>query len=291
MIFSRSFRVRNYECDANGHLNSANYLRWMQETAFDASAALGYDQARYSEIGHYWIIRETEIEYLNPLYYNDRVVVRTWISDFRRVSSRRRYEFYLEGSDKLCARAFSDWVYLDAVRQYPASIPKSFAAASFPEGIPESYPPRQPFLKPPAPPPGTFSIRRNVSWQDLDPMQHVNNAVYMAYANECGFQAIAAFGWGWQRMKEEGLAILLRRCHIQYLEPALLNDELEIATWVSGVRRSTATRHYTIRRDGDQALLCQANMLGVWVDTTNGRPVRIPPQFIEDFAPNIAADA
>lgn len=287
ILFNRSFRVRNYECDANGHLNSVNYLRWMQEAAFDASAALGYDQARYSEIGHYWIIRETEIEYLRPLYYNDRVVVRTWISDFRRVSSRRRYEFYLEGSGELCAQAFSDWVYLDAVRQYPASIPKSFAAAFFPEGIPEIYPPRQPFPKPPAPPPGKFSIQRSVSWQDLDPMQHVNNAVYLAYANECGFQAIAAFGWHWQRMKEEGLAILLRRCQIQYLEPALLDDELEISTWVSGVHRSTATRHYAIRRARDQALLCQANMLGVWVELQSGKPVRIPTQFLKDFAPNI----
>ncbi len=288
MIFNRSFRVRNYECDANGHLNSVNYLRWMQETAFDASAAAGYDQARYSETGHYWIIRETEIEYLRPLHYNDRVIVRTWISDFRRVSSRRRYEFYLEDSGEMCAQAYSDWVYLDAVRQYPASIPKSFAADFFPDGAPETYPPRQPFPKPPEPPPGKFSIQHRVNWQDLDPMQHVNNAVYMTYANECGFQAIAAFDWPWKRMKEEGLAILLRRCQIQYLEPALLDDELEISTWVSGIHRSTATRHYSIHRGRDQALLCRANMLEVWVEIESGIPVKIPTQFLKDFAPIIS---
>jgi hypothetical protein len=33
----------------------------MQETAFDASTAAGYDQARYAELGHHWLIRETEI--------------------------------------------------------------------------------------------------------------------------------------------------------------------------------------------------------------------------------------
>ena len=31
----RSFRVRHYECDAFGHLNNTNYVRYMQETAFD----------------------------------------------------------------------------------------------------------------------------------------------------------------------------------------------------------------------------------------------------------------
>ena len=46
-IHERTFRVRYYECDAYGHVNHANYLRYMQETAFDASAAVGYEIARY----------------------------------------------------------------------------------------------------------------------------------------------------------------------------------------------------------------------------------------------------
>jgi acyl-CoA thioester hydrolase len=122
-------------------------------------------------------------------------------------------------------------------------------------------------------------------------MRHVNNAVYMSYASECGFQAIAAFGWPWDRLRAESLAIVIRRCQIQYLQPALYDDELEISTWVSDVRRSMATRHYTIRRTRDGALLSQANMLGVWMDTQSGKPMRIPRQFLEDFAPNIVSEA
>ena len=45
MIHERAFRVRQYECDPYGHVNHANYLRYMQEAAFDASAAVGYDFA------------------------------------------------------------------------------------------------------------------------------------------------------------------------------------------------------------------------------------------------------
>ena len=37
------FHVRYYECDPFGHMNNANHLRWMQEAAFAASAAVGYD--------------------------------------------------------------------------------------------------------------------------------------------------------------------------------------------------------------------------------------------------------
>ena len=51
-IHYETFRVRYYECDAYGHLNNTNYLRWMQEAAFAASSAVGYDFARYNEMGH-----------------------------------------------------------------------------------------------------------------------------------------------------------------------------------------------------------------------------------------------
>ncbi|HZY44476.1 MAG TPA: acyl-CoA thioesterase [Anaerolineae bacterium] len=40
------FKVRYTECDQNGHVNNANYLRYMQEAAFDAStsAANNFDR-------------------------------------------------------------------------------------------------------------------------------------------------------------------------------------------------------------------------------------------------------
>ena len=89
----RTFRVRHYECDAYGHVNYANYLRYMQEAAFDASAAAGYDLDRYEAMGRHWLVRETDIEYLRPLRYGDTVQVKTWVADFRRIRSRRAYEF------------------------------------------------------------------------------------------------------------------------------------------------------------------------------------------------------
>jgi len=290
LTHTRTFRVRHSECDAYGHLNSVNYLRFMQETAFDASAAGGYDLQRYTAMKRYWLIRETDIEYFEPIPYDASVEVKTWISDFRRVTSRRAYEFRRAETGSLCARAFTDWVFLDSETQQPAAIPSALIADFFPEGLPDSFPARSGFLRPPAPPSGIFTTRRRVAWHDLDSMFHVNNAVYMGYASECGFQAITAFGWPWDRFLEQGLAILIRRCQIQYLQPALYDDELEISAWTSNVRRSMATRHYAIRRVRDEALLSQANMLGVWVSTASGKPMRIPSQFLEDFAPNITTE-
>jgi acyl-CoA thioester hydrolase len=95
-------------------LYHANYLRYMQEAAFDASAAVGYDKARYDALGTLWLAHETEIEYFLPIHYGDAVEIKTWVGDFRRVRSRRFYEFRRAGADELLARASTDWVYLDA---------------------------------------------------------------------------------------------------------------------------------------------------------------------------------
>lgn len=290
LIHTRPFRIRAYECDAYGHLYNANYLRLMQETAFDASAAAGYDLARYDAMQRTWLIRETEIEYILPLRYNDEVEIKTWVADFRRASSRRRYEFWKKDSNELAARAYTDWVFIDQNNNRLTQAPPEMHRAFLPEGIPENFPARAPFPSAPPPPPGAYRMRRGVVWQDIDLMQHVNNAVYLDYVTECGMQVVAAHHWPVTRMLDEGFGILLRRNQVQYLQPALLNDALEITTWFSNPRFAMATRHYEIKRAGDSALLCRVHALGVWVDLKSGRPIRIPKEMLADFAPNQAVE-
>jgi len=284
----RTFRVRHYECDAYGYVKYANYLNYVQEAAFDASAAAGYDLARYEAMGRHWLVRETDIEYLYPLRYGDSVQVKTWVADFRRVRSRRAYELRLAGSGGLVARAHTDWVFLDSATGRPAAIPPAMMAAFFPEGVPEQAPPRSRFPSAPPPPPGVFRLRRRVEWRDIDTAQHVNNAVYLAYLEECEVQAAATHGWPQARMRTEGFAVVARRHQIEYRQPGVLGDELELATWVSDVEDATAVRHYTVARVSDGALLARARMLWGTVDVKTEQPIRIPDAFLADLAPNTA---
>lgn len=293
LVYEHPFSIRFYECDAHGHVNNATYLRYMQEAAFAASAAAGYDFGRYAALGQSWLIRETEIEYLAPLVYGDTLTVKTWVDDFRRVRSRRMYEFYKNGGPDPIARAQTDWIYLDTATSRPVAIPDHLKAAFFPEGIPPGIPAQEgkrvPFPEPPPAPPGMFTATRRVEWRDVDGVGHVNNAVYLSYIEDTGIQVGAAFGWTMQRMAEAGFAIIPRQHRIEYLQPALMDDELAIQTWVSNGRRSTATRHYLIRRVHDGALLARVNTLYVWVSTESFRPIRIPGEFWKDFEPNIVA--
>lgn len=289
-VFERAFRIRHYECDAYGHVNHAQYLRFMQETAFDASAAVGYDMARYDELGVMWLIRQTGITYERPLRYGDTVIVKTWVADFRRVRSRRMYEMRQAASGQRVAAAHTDWVLLDQRSQRPVTIPPEMMAAFFPEGPPARVSHYKTFPDPPPPPPGVYTMRRRVAWRDLDTVQHVNNANYMVYFEECGITTAVAHGWPISRMIHAGFGIVARNYQIDYRLPALLGDELAVSTWISDVKRASAVRHYTLKRVQDDALLARARALWVWIDLDSGHPIRIPPDLIADFQPNIGED-
>lgn len=285
-FLERAFRVRAYECDPYNHVNHANYLRYMQEAAFDASAAVGYDTARYREMGYQWLIRETDITYLRPLVYGDTVIVKTWVGDFRRVRSRRMYELRLAATGEQIATAATEWVYLNMETLRPATVPPEMVAA-FWHPATAAGERREPFPEAPPPPPGIFRMRRKVEWRDLDQARHVNNANYLVYIEECNMGATDAFGWPIDRIIEQGVGIVARRYRIEYREPALLTDDLEVTSYLSDVKRSTAVRHNEIRRVRDGALLARAHSLWVFVDLNTGRPMRIPTVFMDSFGPNV----
>ncbi len=289
LIHERTFRVRHYECDAYGHVNHAHYLRYMQETALDASAAAGYDMDWYVAHNRLWLIRETDITYLRPLQYGDSVIVKTWVGDFRRIRSRRIYEMRLADSGEKVAEASTDWIYLNSQTNRPERIPDDLIHAFFPEGPPTEATRREPFPESPPPPPGIFTIHHPVEWRDVDPAGHLNNANYMAYIeNYCTVQAAESFGWPMTRMiEEEGFGIVARRYRLEYIEPALMGDTLVISTYVSNVKRASAIRHNTIHRLRDNKLLARANVLWAWFDLKQGRLMRIPAHFIKDFGPNV----
>ncbi len=98
----------------------------------------------------------------------------------------------------------------------------------------------------------------------------------------------AAYGWPLSRLLAEGIGIVARRYRIEYREPAVMGDELEVTTFISDVRRATAVRHYAVTRLADGALLARAHVLWVFVDLATGRPRRIPAAFLSAFAANVA---
>jgi acyl-CoA thioester hydrolase len=108
--------------DGNGHANNVEYLRWMQEAAWSHSDAAGCTAATRSA-GATWVVRSHHVEYLRPAFAGDRVEVRTWVADFRRAFSLRKYELVRRGDGAVLARGETNWAFVDAGSGRPRSIP------------------------------------------------------------------------------------------------------------------------------------------------------------------------
>ena len=113
--------------DQNRHVNNVEYLRWMQDAAMKHSETAGCTQAT-SAAGATWIIRTHKIEYLKPAFAGDRVTVLTWISNFRRVQSLRKYRIIRAADKTLLAEGETDWVFVDAQKGSLRSIPREIKA-------------------------------------------------------------------------------------------------------------------------------------------------------------------
>jgi acyl-CoA thioester hydrolase len=126
-------RIHTYEItvsagaiDANGHANNIEFVRWMQEAAVAHADAAGCTAAT-REAGATWVVRSHQIEYLRPAMEGDRIEVRTWVADFRRAFSRRKYDFVRMNDRTVLARGETNWVFVEVSSGRPRSIPPVIA--------------------------------------------------------------------------------------------------------------------------------------------------------------------
>ncbi len=287
---SVEFQVRHYECDIYGHLYNPNYLRYMQVAGTEASRRLGFDLEEYESRGRKWWIRRSQIEFLQPLRYADRVEIRTWVESVRRVQAHRRYEFHEVASGEVAARAGTDWVYLDAATGRPAVLTPDLVEALFPEGLPQAAAAAKAFPGLDSLAETAHTLHRRVEWRDLDPYGHVNNATYLDYMIDAAVRAAEAYGWGQERREREGLGFVVRKAWLEYHSPAALGEDLELMTWFSGVRRASGFRHYLIRRAADGDMVTGGTTYWASVHLDTGRPARMPASFHTDFGAHIAPE-
>jgi acyl-CoA thioester hydrolase len=281
------FHVRYNECDQYGHVNNAVYLSYLDETRLRAAEAVGYGlQQLTAQNLRFWTAR-TEIEYLAPLYESDSVEVLCSVIDLSGATLWHEYELHKTANGEMIAKGITGTNLINYSGEPIIQFPDKMASAFFPDGKPEGKAPLEPFLSAPPFPPGVFRIRKKVEWQDVNATGQVDLPMLLMYVEDCGRQVVAAHGWAMERMLDQHFAILLRRNQVEYSDPICLDDEIELLTWASDVRRVTATRHYVINRLSNGDNLACVHALGVWVNLVSGLPMRIPPDLLSDFASNI----
>jgi YbgC/YbaW family acyl-CoA thioester hydrolase len=103
----------------------------------------------------------------------------------------------------------------------------------------------------------SYTIQRQVELMDLDVYEHVNNAVYLNYAEEAAAQAFSVQDWSPAKLAEANLAVATHRVQIQYLSLAAWGETLNISTQMLDAKE-TGGSHYVgmARADGSPVAEC-----------------------------------
>jgi len=126
-IYRYDLTVHKDALDENGHVNNVEYLRWMLNAAVAHSDSQGCTQAT-RDAGATWVVRTHRIEYLIPAFAGEHVCILTWVSNFRRVQSLRKYKVIRVEDNAVLAEGETDWVFINAANGQLRSIPKNVMA-------------------------------------------------------------------------------------------------------------------------------------------------------------------
>ncbi len=126
-----------------------------------------------------------------------------------------------------------------------------------------------------------YSYTLKVKEAHIDGLSHVNNVVYLQWVND-----ISERHWNQlslaKGLKEKYFWVVLRH-ELDYLNQAVLDDELTLLTWVGASKGVKSVRHVEIYK-GDNLLLKAAS---TWclIDAKTLKPTRIKNDILDTLQP------
>ena len=131
------------------------------------------------------------------------------------------------------------------------------------------------------PPAGAFRLSFTPTSADIDANGHVNNVVYLSWAQDLATSHWNAFV---DAERRAGLTWIARRHEIDYRRELLPHETATGYTWVGELKGPRFER--LVRIDGPDGEMCaQSRTDWVLVDVASKRPTRIPAWVTEIFTP------
>ena len=128
-----------------------------------------------------------------------------------------------------------------------------------------------------------FAFPIRVYYEDTDAGGIVYYANYLSFAERARTEFIRSLGCSQQStLEEEKCGFTVRRCEIEYLRPAVLDDELTVTCEMREVKGASAVMYQEVYR-GDE-LLATVNVKVVYVNLLKKRPTRIPEDLLDKFS-------
>lgn len=114
-----------------------------------------------------------------------------------------------------------------------------------------------------------------VRFNDVDALQHVNNAVFNTYYEESRLRFLGEY-FKMNKEFHEGRSFVMVRSEIEYLGQIKFPDTILVGTGISKVGNSSLDALQAIYHSETKKLLSVGKTTGVWFDIKKQRPVKLP---------------
>ena len=127
-----------------------------------------------------------------------------------------------------------------------------------------------------------FNYNLKIYYEDTDAGGVVYYANYLKFLERARSEAIYELGFSNTELKKTfGILIIVKSCNIEYIKPALLEDNLTIISNINKIKITTLIMKQDIKRNKD--LIASANIHLVFVNS-EGKPTKIPNNLKKIFS-------
>ena len=128
--------------------------------------------------------------------------------------------------------------------------------------------------------PRPYTLPATPRGDDIDGLNHTNNAVYVQWCERTGWAHSEALGLSLADYRRLDRAMAIRRSEYDYLLPTVLGERLTLATWLlASDGKLTMERGFQLVRDRDQATILRGRWNLVCIELSSGRVRRMPEAF------------
>ena len=179
-MLSKSYKIKFYEVDCQNRLKETVLLNFMQDIAAEDAENLGfgYSAIKSGNIG--WFLTKYHIKLYKPLVNDGCIKIQSESKGLLKINFIRDFDIFNNNDEKI-GEATSSWILANlstgGVLKAEDVFPNQF------EPVDRNIL-RSTFPKIPTPAVNTCTKEFTASYYDTDINSHVNNAIYIGWANE-----------------------------------------------------------------------------------------------------------
>ncbi|WP_372758491.1 acyl-CoA thioesterase [Litorivivens sp.] len=133
--------------------------------------------------------------------------------------------------------------------------------------------------------PTPFILKYTAEAEHIDSLNHVNNAIYVGWCQQAGWQHSQALGLGIEDYRQLDAAMAIRHAEYDYISAAYIGEQLELGTWLTQCdgRLQLERRFQLVRLARNGQARAETILRGTWklvsICMSNGKARRMPEAF------------